>query len=157
VKKAYIGIDPGLKGSFCLLIPETQQVLFLPTITKPLEIHQWFTRVKAEFNLVVCMIEDVHSIFGVSAKSNFNFGYNVGLVNALASASGSMVDLVQPKKWQKTIGVTVQGKLIKNDVAAICERLYPKVNIRGPKGGLLDGLSDSLMIAHYASLTHVRS
>lgn len=151
---AYIGIDPGAKGSFCLLVPETKQVMFKPTTDKPVDIFKWFGDIQKEFNLVVTMIEDVHSIFGVSAKSNFNFGYNVGLVNIIPSCAGSMVDRIQPKKWQKQIGVKTKGKLIKKEVAEICERLYPNVDIRGPRGGLLDGLSDALMVAHYASLTH---
>ena len=104
-----------------------------------------------EFNLAVIMIEDVKSLFGMSAKSNFSFGYNVGVVNTLALASEVAVDNVMPKKWQKHVGVRAKGKDIKKDVASICDRLYPHVSIRGPKGGLQDGKSDALMIAHYAS------
>ena len=128
--------------------------MFKPTTDKPLDIFNWFKSIQDEFNLIVTMIEDVHSIFGVSAKSNFNFGFNTGLVTAVAASSGCMVDTIQPKKWQKHVGVKAKGKLIKKEVADICERLYPRVNIRGPRGGLLDGLSDSLMIAHCASQIH---
>ena len=105
---------------------------------------------------LVIMIEDVHSIFGASAKSNFNFGYNTGVVNALAMATGESVDRVQPKKWQKALGVKSKGKAIKGEVASICDRLYPKTSVRGPRGGLLDGLSDSLLISHYAYLNYKR-
>lgn len=115
---------------------------------------KWFETINSHYNLIIVMIEDVHSIFGASAKSNFNFGRNVGIVNVLPLAAGNRVDLVQPKKWQKFVGVKAKGKLIKNNVAEICERLYPQVNIRGARGGLLDGLSDSLMIAYYASQHH---
>ncbi len=99
------------------------------------------------------MVEDVHAIFGTSAKSNFNFGYNTGVVNTVAMAAGVSVEKVTPKKWQKHVGVKAKGKLIKKDVAGICDRLYPKAGIYGPKGGLLDGRSDALLIAHYASQT----
>ena len=113
-----------------------------------------FTQAQKEFNVVVAMIEDVHAIFGTSAKSNFNFGYNTGLVTGVVQASGISLDKVAPKKWQKFIGVKSKGKLIKKEVATICERLYPNASIRGPRGGLLDGKSDSLCIAHYAALTY---
>ena len=36
---------------------------------------------------------------------------------------------------------------IKKEVADIASRLYPKAELHGPKGGLLDGRSDALMIA----------
>ena len=148
---AYIGVDPGAKGQFCLLVPETKAVSFISTIEKPTDIMSWLRGCNHTYNVAVIMLEDVHSIYGMSAKSNFGFGYNVGVVNALSRASGNSVDLVTPKVWQKHVGVRAKGKDIKKDVAAICDRLYPSVSIRGPKGGLQDGKSDSLMIAHYAS------
>ena len=154
METAIVGIDVGAKGSFCLLIPNTKQVAFMPTTSKPVDLLAWISQIQEEYNLKVIMIEDVHSIFNVSAKSNFSFGYNAGIVNSISSCSGATVDLVQPKKWQKAIGVKKKGKEIKKEVAGICERLYPNVNVRGPRGGLLDGLSDSLMIAHYAYLNY---
>lgn len=156
---AFIGVDPGVKGAFCLLIPSTKQVAFLPTTGKPHLIFNWIRRIQTEYNLVVTMVEDVHSLPKVSAKSNFNFGRNVERVNVIPSVAGCAVDLVTPKTWQKYVGAKTnatgkeRAKAIKLAVAVVCERLYPSTNIRGPKGGLLDGLSDSLMIAHYASQT----
>lgn len=147
---AYIGVDPGAKGAFCLLVPSTKQVAFRDTTDKPMDLYAWFKRIEEEFNIRVMMIEDVHAIFGTSAKSNFSFGYNVGTVNTLAQVTGNTVDRVTPKKWQKYIGIKTKGKAIKKEVSEICERLYPQVNIRGARGGLLDGRSDALMVAHYA-------
>jgi hypothetical protein len=152
--KAYIGCDPGEKGSWCLLMPDTNYFEFFPTASKPIDTIEWLIEIKRHSNIQIILIEEVHSIYGVSAGSNFKFGYNVGLVNGIAGCTGTMLHRVPPKKWQKFIGVKSKGKLIKKEVAGICEELYPKVNIRGPKGGLLDGLSDSLMIAHYASLNY---
>jgi len=153
---AILSVDPGAKGSWCLLVPDTLQVAFKPTKTLPMDILKWITEIEQSFRITVIMIEDVHAIFGTSAKSNFSFGYNVGEVNTLAQASGNRVDRVTPKIWQKKVGVksTTKGKAIKKEVAELCARLYPKANIHGPKGGLLDGLSDSLMIAHFASLKY---
>ena len=151
---AYIGIDPGAKGSFCLLVPATKQVAFWPTIGKPLEVLNWLRSADRELNVRIIMIEDVHSIHGTSAKSNFNFGRNVGVVDTVAQCSEIGLDKVTPKKWQKLVGVRAKGDAIKKDVAGICDRLYPKASIRGPRGGLQDGKSDSLMIAHYAYLTY---
>lgn len=157
---AYVGIDPGNKGAYCLLIPDTKQIAFKNTTVPPMEIYEWFLQIQQQFNLVITTIEDVKSFFGMSAKSNFQFGREVEKVNLIPAMAGCSIDLVQPKKWQKHIGVKPlktgtknRVTIIKKDIAGICERLYPKANIRGPKGGLLDGRSDALMIAHYASQT----
>ena len=151
---AYVGVDPGLKGAFCLLIPATKQVAFKSTTEKPMLLLQWLHQIQDNYDLRVILIEDVHAIFGTSAKSNFSFGYNVGTVNTISSASGASVDRVTPKVWQRTVGVKTKGKAIKKEVAGICDRLYPQVCIRGKRGGLLDGLSDSLLITHYAYLKY---
>ena len=45
-----------------------------------------------EYNIQCIMIEDVHSIYGVSAKSNFNFGFNTGLVTGIVQTLGVRVD-----------------------------------------------------------------
>jgi len=147
----YLACDPGSKGSFCLLLPKFNKASFKGTEEKPSDLIDWIEEIKLQYNLRLIMIEDVHSLPLVSAKSNFSFGYNLGVVTNIAIASKVMVDKVNPKKWQKFIGVTAKGDAIKKDVAAIATRLYPEANIYGPRGGLLDGRSDALMIAHYAA------
>lgn len=148
---AYIGIDPGMKGAMCTLVPVLKLTEFMENKVHPINILSWLESIQNRYSVQVVMIEKVHSILGMSAKSNFNFGYNTGLITGLAQSTGETVDLVTPKKWQKYVGVTAKGPAIKKNVAGICERLYPHAAIKGPRGGLLDGRSDALMIAHYAS------
>jgi hypothetical protein len=87
----------------------------------------------------------------MSAKSNFGFGRSVGIVTAVSEivTKGIVAKTVTPKVWQKYAGVTAKGKAIKKEVSLIATTLYPLANIYGPKGGLLDGRSDALLIAHY--------
>lgn len=148
---AFIGIDPGKSGALCLLIPETKRIEFLNTTEKPMDIWAWLNDIDFMTPIQVIMLEKVHAIQGTSAGSNFTFGYNYGLVSGLAGTIGCSMDHVTPKMWQKYIGVTKKGKLIKKEVGEIVQRLYPKAEIRGPRGGLLDGRSDALAIAHFAA------
>jgi len=143
------GIDPGSKGAMCVLDSNDSAYLALLDLDKTsiYEATKWLHHQ----NVDTVYIEDVHSLFGMSAKSNFNFGKNLGLVTAIAeiTSRGVFPTLVTPKIWQKFVGVTVKGKLIKKQVAEIVSKLYPSANITGKKGGLLDGRSDSLMICYY--------
>lgn len=52
---------------------------------------------------LVCVIEDVHAIFGSSAKGTFNFGFNKGYLIGLLAANHIPYVLVQPKTWQTEI------------------------------------------------------
>ena len=151
----FVGVDPGDKGAICALRTDTQSAIFLETTLTPIAMNLWFNQLKDECDIRVIMIEKVHAISGASAGSSFSFGRSFQKVITIAECSGKMVDFVTPKKWQKHIGVTKKGQAIKKDVAGICRRLYPNSEIYGPRGGLLDGRSDALMIAHYASQVHI--
>ena len=143
------GIDPGVNGAIAVLDSTNPDSVALLDLNKAtiynaclwLEYHQANT----------VWIEDVHSLFGMSAKSNFGFGRNFGIALAIAKVgtSDGPIHQVTPKIWQKFAGVTAKGKDIKKQVAEIATRLYPAANIYGKRGGLLDGRSDALMIAHY--------
>ena len=147
----YISVDPGASGSFCALLAKQNKAIFKDTTEHPSVLIEWINQIKSEYNLRVIMIEDVHSLPLVSAKSNFSFGYNLGVITTIAIACNVMVDKVGPKKWQKFIGVKEKGPAIKKEVAEIASRLYPTAVLHTPRGRLLDGRSDALMIAHYAA------
>jgi len=162
--KIFVGIDPGALGAICALrinSDGSHNIVFMDNKINPMAKHVLLQTLNKE-GIQMCMIEDVASIPGASAKANFTFGWNVGELRTLLDIQNFGYDLVKPKVWQKIVGVSVPTKFkgtdrkkrIKNQVADICERVYPGCSIRGPKGGLLDGRSDSLMIAHYSRLKY---
>lgn len=143
------GIDPGVNGALCVLDSKDPAHVALLDLQKYsiFEAATWLHKQA----VTTIWIEDVHSLFGMSAKSNFGFGRNLGIVIAISEIvlSGAEIQTVTPKIWQKFIGITAKGPLIKKQVGQVASALYPAANIRGPKGGLLDGRSDALMICHY--------
>ena len=151
-----IACDPGASGSFCCLNLDSQkqpEIHFIDNSEPIIILDNWIKDQITAYPIRMAMIEDVHSIFGMSAKSNFSFGRNLGTVTTLLTLQSRNfgLDLVQPKIWQKYAGVKKKGKEIKKEVAEIAERLYPGCDIRGPEGGLLDGRSDALLIAHFCA------
>ncbi len=154
-----IGIDPGSKGALCINNTKKGVITFLRfdqvsifTIYNELE--------KIADSVKFAVIEEVHAIYGSSAKSTFTFGYNLGSIETVIMCLGIPIHRVAPKNWHKLIGVKVEKGIIgakrkrkiKESVSKRCEELYPKINVKGPKGGLLDGVSDSLLIAHYGHM-----
>lgn len=153
-----LGCDPGAKGAYCLLIPSQELAWFFPTPGGDM-LPGFILETLRSSGAHLCdaaMIEDVHSIYGMSAKSNFSFGGNVQaaqtVLEILMRGNEDLIKKVQPKVWQKAIGITAKGNAIKKQVAEVAHSLYPYAQIFGPKGGLLDGRADALMIAHYAYL-----
>jgi Holliday junction resolvasome RuvABC endonuclease subunit len=143
------GIDPGANGAICVLDSNDPAHIALLDLAKttPFDASHWLQKQQPD----TVWIEDIHSLFGMSAKSNFGFGRNLGLAVAISqiATKGDVAKTVTPKIWQKYVGVTAKGKAIKKQVAEIAQELYPTAELHGKRGGLLDGRSDALMIAHY--------
>jgi hypothetical protein len=161
----YMGVDPGSKGAICLLDPLGNIEFYAnPDIKGTNSWHLFKILDKIASSLPVCYVEDVHSLYGMSAKSNFSFGRNVQAVHTLLHLVEIDFELVQPKVWQKAVGIAdkkVRDDLykgsIKQAVVARAKEIYPSATLHGPRGGILDGPADALMLAHYALITDMQN
>ena len=145
------GIDPGATGAICVLDSHDPAHVALLDLKKHsnTDIYNWLHS-QLRFRGSEIWVEDIHSMHGMSARSNFSFGKNLGIVTTIAELmAGHLPKTVTPKIWQKYIGVTAKGKAVKKQVAKIAQYLYPQAELHGKRGGLLDGRSDALMIAYY--------
>ena len=165
---AFIGCDPGANGAICVLIlPEGAQPLiyFLDHAkSKTVDRFNFLSDASTELNVKMAILEEVHSLFGMSAKSNFTFGGEFRLAKAMLELQSFGFELVQPRTWQKAVGIPNKKKGekrttgdLKKLVHAQALQLYPHAELNGPKGAILDGRSDALMIAHYARLRYATS
>lgn len=170
-KKVYLGVDVGKLGAICGIDSEgevtTNRIPLIKDIIDTramVEIFRIYTDVYGAEN-VFCGAEDVHSIFGVSAKSNFQFGKAAGLVEGFLVGLKIPFILVPPKTWQKHafLGVPIinkpleKGKKIPSpDTKAMAlvaaKRLFPSADLvnGGPRATKPhDGIVDALLIANY--------
>ena len=170
----FVGIDPGTQGAICLLHFHNQQegpfIAFIDTPdTKTMEalvssVSKVLNALEQHGRPYIFAIEDVHSIHNMSAKSNFQFGRNLGIVEVLAAIFADKIHYLQPKEWQKLCGINFKyipnsskedkSKLRKRTTYLRALNLYPNANLLGPKGGIKDGRADALMIAHALHLRH---
>ena len=151
---SWIGIDPGSKGFSCLLVPDIKLVEFKSNLDKPLDIYAWYSELSIRFNIRIVLMEKVHNIYGVSSKSNFQFGYNTGLITGIVQSTGIGMDQIAPKAWQKLVGITSKGKDIKKEVASKAIELYPYAKVSKPRGSIDTDKTDALMIAHTARIMY---
>lgn len=166
----FIGIDPGKSGAIVSIDDLGIEANATPMLNKEEYDLGGFFKLLQRLNNreAIVLIEDVHSIFGVSAKSNFQFGRGLGIIEALTVAAGLPYVKVGPKTWQKlcfqgvaevTKGVTKtgRGKTDTKAMAAVAAaRLYPgeALNFGGRAKKPHDGLVDALLMAHYCKLMH---
>ena len=109
-------------------------------------------------------IEDVHSLFGMSAKSNFSFGFIKGLKIGFLEVLGYEYELVTPKNWQKRVWIdsdivpkaTGKGKDTKATSLNAAKRIFPLVDFRKSDRAKIphDGIFDSALIAEYIRIVN---
>jgi hypothetical protein len=163
VMKTYLGIDPG-KGSFICTIADDivsfDKIPMIGTETDLKALNEIFSSYQIGFpkDNIHAVLEDVHSIFGSSAKSNWEFGKINGMLEALLVANGIPYTKVQPKRWQKQMweGIPIQTNADgKTDTKATsllaAQRLYPMVDLRKSERAKKPDHNkvDALLIAEY--------
>lgn len=166
--KIRVGIDPGKKGA---LVEITDGVVTkkcpTPLIGKDYDIPSMNELISAYTGKddVMVLLEDVHSLGGVSAAANASLMENKGVWIGLLMANKVPFTLVTPKEWQSfcwscTEKVLKEKKSEKDrnitDTKATSRnaaaKLYPDVDLRKSKRATLtdEGLVDSVLMAHYA-------
>ena len=172
----YVAVDPGKNGGIAAIFNSVVVLTeVMPVQDKyylPGDIVKIFENLQGTYGTVIVTVEDVHSLFTVSAKSNFQFGFGAGLVEGVCTGMKLPFVKVHPKKWQEyawqgihpilidTGKLTPQGgKKYKTDTKATsliaAQRLFPQVDMtksaRAKKAH--EGIVDALLIAYYASKT----
>ena len=103
--KIYIAIDPGKSGGISA-VDTNGNVIFkkeMPLLNDELDAVELSAILSDAMSNYNCMlvVEDVHSIFGVSASNNFVFGWVCGQIDAVVKLSKIKHEYIQPKFWQK--------------------------------------------------------
>lgn len=169
MSRVYLGIDPGQKG-FITLYGDGVMEHYSIEDNDFYMLGDILGKIKERYPNIVCIMEEVHAIFGSSAKATFSFGEINGLLKGILIANKIPYHLVQPKKWQSEIWdfkdmvvsyktITLRGKEVqKKDVNTkqtsinAAKRIFPNVDFRKNERckKLDDNKVDSLLLAEYA-------
>ena len=167
-----LGIDPGGSGYLAVLNADSREFVgsyalsFFPDGQFDAQAASvWLHQVIKDNDGVVtrCCLEEVHAIFGSSAKSTFQFGRTFGALETFLTAVGISFKPVPPKSWQKKLwdGIKPVLKGGKLDTKAVslsaAKKLFPLVDFR-PNGctdrckKADDNKVDAVLIAYYSCL-----
>lgn len=167
--RVYIGIDVGSKG-FITLNNGGEFKFYSIQDNDAYQLSDILRDIKEQYQNVVCAIEEIHAIFGSSAKATFAFGEINGLLKGLLIANKIPYYLVQPKTWQKEMWdnkdividyQTIKGKdgvktkkvvNTKQTSLNTAKRIFPNIDFRKTERckNPDDNKVDSLLICEYA-------
>lgn len=157
----YMGVDPGFSGGIGILHP-TLGVLTYDMPVKKMGKGVGYNALDLES---LCMIfrmfpadairvglENPTTRPGEGAERCFRFGRQIGNIEAILHVIGCNYTLIPPATWTNKLGFP--GKQYDNAIeirASWWDQHYPDAAalIRGPRGGILDGRLDALLISHY--------
>lgn len=165
MSKTYVGIDPGKLGFISILRDGNWSHISIKD-------NDMYT-ISDVFSMkddIVCVMEDIHAIFGSSAKATFSFGETYGTLQGILIANKIPFHLIPPKTWQKEIWenkdmvvtykkVTIKGKeVMRKDVNTketsynAARRLFPYMDFKRTERckSYDDNLVDSVLLAEYA-------
>lgn len=148
--KAIIGIDPGKSGASCLLTEALTFEFF--DWPKDNDLYSVFMQLKTwrrDYHIVGAILEDVHAIHGTAARSTFAFGANTGYWEMGLTAAMIGYFKPPPQTWQKGLVKKSDGDSTKERAYKVASRLFPAAELKGPRGGHLDGRSDALLMAWF--------
>ena len=153
-----ISIDPGATGAMCLMEVDNnvvKNINFIDFKTDGLE--GYINRLKMidsnnNTNIIQIGIESVHSMPKQGVSSTFTFGQRLGELVGMLKTLKLGYEAVTPVKWQRLVGI--KPKSGKSGIYESISRLYPRAELKGPKGGILDGRCDALGIAHYLRIRY---
>ncbi|PPB54620.1 hypothetical protein [Campylobacter hyointestinalis] len=142
------GIDPGSSGALCIL---DRDITFYDF--KKIGMLGYIKALR-DIKPEIVLVEKVHSMPRQGVSSTFSFGQRLGEIEGILSTLSIPYELIPPQVWMKAIGIPAKSD--KKQIASFIYKLYPNVELNGSKGGLLDGRSDSLCLAHYARLKYIK-
>ena len=151
----YAGIDVGREGAFALIHPDGgAQVWDMPeSIHRGVDLRE-VQAIMATFPAGVKIALEYNTARpGEVPDFAFRFGLQTGQIEAIAYMQGRIIGRVPSATWTAKLGVT--GKSHDPNCKARAHWMdirYPEYSgmFRGPRGGILDGRLDALLIALYS-------
>lgn len=170
----YIGLDVGTNGGISKIDDSGKLVSFdkFPKNDKALAtlLFDYLNSKNISEDTFYVGIEDVHSLFESSKKSNFSFGINkgklIGMLEALSLFFNINLELVHAKVWQNKTWIDsdkvykTSGKVRRTETKQTslnaAKRIYPDQEFLATQRSSVphDGCVDATLIAYYLYKTN---
>jgi crossover junction endodeoxyribonuclease RuvC len=149
-----IGIDPGKSGGIAVLRqfnnPKTSihEMPLLPDNSIDCKnLHTLFVNILFQNEDTICFIEKSQPMPKQGVKGVFSYGVSYGLIKGALICAIIPYQEIPPQRWKKFFGLDSDKK----KAVSFAIKLFPefKDEFYTPRGRLLDGKAEALLIAEY--------
>lgn len=147
---SWIGVDPGAGGAIAVI-----NCLGEVTITDMPDTPKGIYSTLASQGDCHLAIEEQGPRDGQSSKAGFTHARDYGIVLGILTALQIPYETIRPQVWKRQLripaatGETAAAKYKDGKAKSmkVAEAMFPTAQLRGPRGGALDGRADALLIA----------
>jgi hypothetical protein len=161
----FLGIDPGLEGAVAALDAQGRVTLLedTPTILvakakgkKHTYLDSQMAALLRPFTMLKCPViialENVHAFPGQGVTSMFSLGTSLGLWRGIIAALGIPLEMVEPAKWKREMGIATGSDKAASIVRAL--QIFPGADLRLKKH---HGRADSILLAEWLRRKHTQA
>jgi len=152
----FIGIDNGLKGGIAVIGADGKaiEVIDMPVLVEKIgkkmrnryDIQSICNFLQKHSTNSYCIFEKGHAMPGQGTVSMVSIGYCNGMLDAFLTALHIPYETISSRKWQNIFSITGDTKYLSFENAS---KLFPEINFKGKKGGVMFGRTDAVLIAEY--------
>jgi hypothetical protein len=166
VPPSYLGIDPGIFGGWCFILPDgrvkTQPMPIVKIKRKNGKMRNILDQ-KAILHylnslptLTLCCIEEQPPVRNQNVVASHTTAVNYGMLLMALAATHVEHQAIQSNDWQSYFGIVkrrkgAKGETTKQQASKIARQLYPGLDLRGTLRSRTDhdGIVDSLLLCRY--------
>lgn len=149
-QRVYLGIDVGGSGAVCLMSEDSKIIDITLNKETDADVAHAIWQAKEMYDVVHCMIENVHSMPKQGVSSSFKFGESKGFLRGLLVAYKIPFTFVTPQRWMKESGIILDSSRTKtekkNMLKQRAQQLYPEHKITLAN-------ADAILLARYCRNT----
>lgn len=144
----WIGVDPGKDGAIALLASDGRlmDIIDMPYLLETTR-GIFDPRLPETFPCFVAL-EAQQAMPRQGVSSTFTTGQGFGRLEGLLTGLQIPYEVVRPQRWMREMGIPVGADKRKH--VEVAQSMYPQAQLTGPRGKLLDGRGDALLLAAWA-------
>lgn len=144
----FIGIDPGKQGAIGIIFAGNRyKVIDMPLCSDTsIDAVAFQDSVKPCFKDTFCIIEKAQPMPKQGVVSVFNYGKGYGKIISVLECLKISFQEIRSSKWKKEFELSSD----KSKSVAMAKKLFPDLSFTTPRGRLLDGRAEAMLLAEYA-------
>lgn len=153
----FCGIDPGQKGALAWIGERAYDIYDMPS--NPSDLYKYLfvlagNEITSSGINIFCILEAAQVLPRQGIKGAFTYGIGYGKIKACLDILEIPYQEIHPSRWKKEYSLLNKGK---DASVKAAQQLFPNIEYYTPRGRMLDGRAESILMADYGRRIYVKN